>query len=84
MQRQTRDERQTQPPARPGLLDLLTSGIGTAWGLLAAARFFAGLIFPQADAMNLLFTYYVVLALALAHLIDGIRSWQTTPRSQER
>jgi len=49
--------------------------------LLAALRFFAGLLLPQADAMNLLFTYYVVLALALVHLIDGILSRRTAPRS---
>ena len=81
MRRETRGERQIETPVRPSLLDLLTSGIGTAWALLAAARFFAGLLLPRADAMNLLFTYYVVLALALAHLIDGILSRQTAPRS---
>ena len=81
MRRETRGERQIKTPARPSLLDLLTSGIGTAWALLAALRFFAGLLLPRVDAMNLLRTYYFVLALALVHLIDGIRSQIAAPRS---
>ena len=81
MRREAPGEQRTQTPARSGLLDMLTSGIGTAWALLAAVRFLAGLLMPQAEGMDFLRLYYLVLALALAHLVDGVRFRQTAPRS---
>ena len=67
--------------ARPSLLELFTSGIGSAWGVLAAMKFFAGPFIPQIQEMNLLSIYYLAVGLAIIHLIDGLIPRRTAPRS---
>jgi len=71
-----RRERLPQPqlPPRPGLLDVFTTGVGAAWALLAAFKYFAGPFAPAAQQMNLLPVYYLCLALAAVHLADSVRS----------
>jgi hypothetical protein len=67
--------------ARLSLLELFTSGIGSAWGVLAAVKFFAGPFLPQIQEMNLLSIYYLAVGLAIIHLIDSLIPRRTDPRS---
>lgn len=57
---------------RPDLLQTLTVGVGSAWALLAAAKFFGQPFLPQLEAANLLPVYYLAMAVALANFVEWI------------
>ena len=56
---------------RSSILDIATTWMGIVWTVLALIKFTTESLFGRMFDFNLLRTFYVCLAIALANLIDG-------------